>query len=111
MDGTENGLRVVHVLNDDRLFPGRSDTQIGPIPDETEPEWAVETILLHAHAGTDAIFEIKWKSGDVTWMPWHGVSQLPSIAGYLEALGIDNIDKLPMGKGVPPANDLQARGE
>ena len=33
-----------HVPNDDRLFPGRMDTQIGNTPD-TEGEWAVDRIL------------------------------------------------------------------
>ena len=46
-----------HIPNDDRLFPGRMDTQIGNNP-ETEGEWAVDRILSHAGSRMDSVFEI-----------------------------------------------------
>ena len=60
-------LLRIHLPNDDRLFPGRMDTQIGNGPG-TNDEWAVQRIRSHAGSGEDAIFEILWKSGDVTWL-------------------------------------------
>ncbi|KAF8800026.1 hypothetical protein BYT27DRAFT_6847908 [Phlegmacium glaucopus] len=65
-DVFHSSLLCIHVPNDDRLFPGRMDTQISNSP-ETEEEWAVERILSHAGSKTNSVFEIKWKSGDTTW--------------------------------------------
>ncbi|KAF8808284.1 hypothetical protein BYT27DRAFT_7050766, partial [Phlegmacium glaucopus] len=39
-------LLRIHVPNDDRLFPGRMDTQLGTTP-EADGEWAVDKILSH----------------------------------------------------------------
>ncbi|EIN03228.1 hypothetical protein PUNSTDRAFT_18945, partial [Punctularia strigosozonata HHB-11173 SS5] len=58
-------LMRVHVPNDDRLFPGRSETQVADFG-EDGGEWAIERILSHKGKGRSAIFEVKWKAGDVT---------------------------------------------
>ncbi|KDQ29992.1 hypothetical protein PLEOSDRAFT_1026991, partial [Pleurotus ostreatus PC15] len=58
-------LLCVHVPNDDRLFPGRLDTQVFEV-DDTDPEWAVEEILSHSGSRENSLFEIAWKSGDIT---------------------------------------------
>ena len=42
-DTFHSSLLRIHVPNDDRLFPGRMDTQFRASPD-TEDEWAVDTI-------------------------------------------------------------------
>ena len=53
----------IHVPNDDRLFPGRMDTQL--TSDEgTEGEWAIGRIKSYSGVRTDPIFEVQWKSGD-----------------------------------------------
>ncbi|KAF8799424.1 hypothetical protein BYT27DRAFT_7065849, partial [Phlegmacium glaucopus] len=39
-------LLRLHVPNDDRLFPGRMDTQIGE-GSTTDDEWAVDAIKSH----------------------------------------------------------------
>ena len=66
-------LLRIHIPNDDRLFPGRMDTQVtGPDDDE----WAVDKILSHHGAQTDATFEIQWKSGDITWLPYYQITHL-----------------------------------
>ena len=95
-----------HIPNDDRLFPGRLDTQIGDAPD-TEGEWAVDRILSHAGSKANTVFEIKWKSGDITWLPYYQITHLRALTEYLDLLGEKNIHKLPKGTGKPPQGDPQ----
>jgi len=73
-------LLRIHIPNDDRRFPGRQVHQLpgfGAVPSE----WAVDRILSHSGQGRDAMFEVKWKSGDVTWLQYAEVK-------HLEAMGI-----------------------
>ena len=95
-----------HIPNDDRLFPGRLDTQIGDTPD-TEGEWAVDRILSHAGSKANTVFGIKWKSGDITWLPYYQITHLRALTEYLDLLGEKNIHKLPKGTGKPPQGDPQ----
>ena len=95
-----------HIPNDDRLFPRRLDTQIGDTPD-TEAEWAVNHILSHTGLKNDSVFKIKWKSGDVTWMPYYQITYLRALNEYLDLLGVKDIHKLPKGAGNPPCDDPQ----
>ena len=92
--------------NDDRLFPGRMDTQI--IGDDgRDSEWAVDRIKSHSGSKTDAVFEIIWKSGDITWMPYYQITHLQALTDYLDLLGVSRISKLPPGPGQPPSDDPQ----
>ena len=95
-----------HIPNDNRLFPGRMGTQVGNTP-ETEGEWAVNRILSHAGSKEDSIFEIKWKSGDVTWLPHYQITHLQALTDYLDLLGINEITDLPSGSGQAPREDPQ----
>lgn len=99
-------LLRIHVPNDDRLFPGRLETQIGEV-DNLEGEWAADKITSHSGSKMDALFEVLWRSGDVSWMTYHQVAELSLLGSYFEALGIDNIQGLITGTGVPPDNDPQ----
>jgi len=102
-----SSLLRIHVPNDDRRFPGRSDDQLSQ--DETHTgEWAVERIISHVDSGTNSTFEIQWASGDVTWLPYDQISDLPALNTYLDLLGFDDISNLPKGNGEPPKNDPQA---
>jgi RNase H-like domain found in reverse transcriptase/Integrase zinc binding domain len=105
-DVFHSSLLKIHVPNDDRLFPGRMDTQIGGGTD-AEDEWAVDKILSHAGSGDDSIFEILWKSGDVTWMPLYQIKHLQALETYLELMGVENASNLITGKGKPPHEDPQ----
>jgi hypothetical protein len=105
-DVFHSSLLRIHMPNDDRLFPGRMDTQLRDNPD-SEDEWAVERIQSHAESGENSIFEMLWKSGDVTWMPLYQIKHLQAFEAYLELLGIDDASKLPTGKGKPPQGDPQ----
>ena len=105
-DVFHSSLLKIHVPNDDRLFPGRLDTQIGDGPD-TEDKWAVDVIRSHAGSGENSTFEIKWKSGDVTWMPLYQVKHLQALDAYLELMGVSDVSQLPTGKGQPPPEDPQ----
>ena len=99
-------LLRVHVPNDDQLFPGRQDSQLG-IDETTDGEWAVDRILSHTGTRDKALFEIKWKAGDVTWLPYEKISDLQALAAYFDLLGIDKISDLPKGNGTPPHDDPQ----
>ena len=94
-------LLRIHLPNDDRLFPGRLDSQIEYLG-STEGEWMIEHIRTHAGQGPGALFEILWKSGDVTWLPYEQISKSAALQDYLEALGVQRIRNLPKGPGTPP---------
>jgi len=108
--GTHNifhaALLRPHVPNDDRLFPGRLDTQLGN-SDDTEGEWAVDSIEDHVGAKEDSVFLVKWKSGDRTWLPFYQITHLNALTDYFELQGIDKIEKLQEGTGQLPSDDLQ----
>jgi hypothetical protein len=99
-------LLRIHHPNDDRLFPGRLDNQLGG-DIEPEGEWAVDRILPHFRSKLDSLFEIKWKVGDTTWLPYSEISHLQALSDYLELLGVDSISNLPLGTGKPPRDDPQ----
>ncbi|KAF8220955.1 hypothetical protein L208DRAFT_1536585, partial [Tricholoma matsutake] len=84
----------VHQPNDDRLFPGWLDTQLGS-QDAPDGEWAVEWIEGHVGARNDATFKVRWRSGDITWMPYYQIKHLHALGLYFELLGIKQIDELP----------------
>ncbi|KIM76140.1 hypothetical protein PILCRDRAFT_798107 [Piloderma croceum F 1598] len=46
-------------------------------------------------SGTDTLFELTWKSGDRTWLPYHEISHLEALTQYFKALGVTNISQLP----------------
>ncbi|PBK99301.1 hypothetical protein ARMGADRAFT_880392, partial [Armillaria gallica] len=79
-------LLHVHVPNDDRRFPGQLDTQLQETP-LAEPQWKVDSILSHHGAGEHTTFQVKWTTGDVTWMAYSEVSDLLCVTEYLDLLG------------------------
>ena len=91
-------LLWIHISNDDQLFPGWQENQLRLGP-EVEEEWAVEEVLSHHGSKGDIIFELKWKSGDITWLPSHDIAHLQVLKNYLDAQGMDQINQLPPGKG------------
>ncbi|KAJ3532569.1 hypothetical protein NMY22_g7694 [Coprinellus aureogranulatus] len=85
----------IHVPNDDRLFPGRSDDQIWEYDGEgVESEFTVDKILNHTGSGSNAKFEILWRDGDKTWLSYHKISHLTALRDYLEAMGAKDISEL-----------------
>ncbi|KAF8831165.1 hypothetical protein HHX47_DHR1000004 [Lentinula edodes] len=86
-------LLRIHIPNDDRLFPGRLETQVADFG-ETEGEWAIDHIVTHSGTRMNALFQIKWKSGDLTWLPYHQVDHLDALGDYFEAIGISDISEL-----------------
>ncbi|THU76294.1 hypothetical protein K435DRAFT_623247, partial [Dendrothele bispora CBS 962.96] len=82
-------LLRIHIPNDDRLFPGRSDSQILNKPDEApEKEWLVQEILSHIGSKELSTFEILWKSGDKSWLPYDRIAHLNALQRYLDLLGV-----------------------
>jgi RNase H-like domain found in reverse transcriptase/Reverse transcriptase (RNA-dependent DNA polymerase)/Integrase zinc binding domain/Retroviral aspartyl protease/Zinc knuckle len=104
-DVFHSSLLRIHLPNDDRLFPGRMDTQLTSV--EGDDEWAVDKLLSHHGSGTDATFEVLWKSGDVTWLPYYQITHLQALTDYMELLGVKKIARLPKGIGRPPQDDPQ----
>ena len=60
-----SSLLIIHLPNDDQLFPWRQEKQLGH-SSKIEEEWAIEEILTHHWANGDTIFKVKWKAGDIT---------------------------------------------
>ncbi len=87
----------IHHPNDDRLFPGRSESQILPL-DGLKGEWAVNKIETHSGKAPNLLFKVLWKVGDVTWLPLDHVKHLNALQDYLEAVGVSNASKLPKSK-------------
>jgi hypothetical protein len=51
---------------------------------ETDNEWQVERILSHVSHGDATTFEVKWTSGDTTWLPADQVAHLSVLTDYLD---------------------------
>ena len=92
-----------HQPNNDCLFSGRLDTQLSS-GDGTEGKWAVELIVTHAGSKEDAIFQLKWRVGDCTWLPYNQVSHLQALIDYFDLIGVKKIAELPSGTGTPPSD-------
>ena len=99
-------LLRIHIPNDDQLFLGQLDTQLGNT-DGTEGEWAIDSIIGHSGSKAEATFEIWWKTGDITWLPYYQVSHLHALQQYFDLLGIANISQLAEGRGKLPLDDPQ----
>ncbi|KAJ8592857.1 hypothetical protein M405DRAFT_690043, partial [Rhizopogon salebrosus TDB-379] len=85
-------LLRLHESNDDRRFPGRQLQQISDLG--RLEEWSVACITDHHGAGSDALFEVEYTTGDRVWLPYHEVSRLEAVGQYLEAVGAPTIKHL-----------------
>jgi hypothetical protein len=94
-------LLRIHAPNDDRLFPGRLDSQVEHLGG-TEGEWMIERVRTHAGQGLGALFEVLWKSGDITWLPYEQIAKSTALEDYLESQGAQSIRSLQRGSGKPP---------
>ncbi|KAF9441699.1 hypothetical protein P691DRAFT_623145, partial [Macrolepiota fuliginosa MF-IS2] len=91
-------LLQIHIPNDDRLFPGQTDSQIWDFEDDDDQEWMVELLeyCISEHRGsqTNALFKTEWKTRDCTWLPYHQVSHLIALEHYFELLRISGVEEL-----------------
>ena len=99
-----SSLLHIHIPSDDWLFPGRMDVAS---EDPTDDEWAVDSIESHSSSKSNAIFEVHWKSGDITWLPYYQITHLQALMDYLDLLGVTQISNLPKGVRHPPADNPQ----
>jgi len=99
-------LLRIHVPNCDTRFPGRQFDQLAAFGAADE-EWEVQKIANHSGVGEDALFELEWTNGEVTWEPYNRVKDLEAFLEYLEAMGVSDAAKLPKGAGNPPEDDLE----
>ena len=65
--------------------------------DDEEELWAVERISKHTGSRQDAMFLVKWKGGDETWLLYHQVMKLTILRDYLDAVGVSDISQLTTG--------------
>ncbi|KIK50942.1 hypothetical protein GYMLUDRAFT_143340, partial [Collybiopsis luxurians FD-317 M1] len=86
-DAFHASLLQIHIPNNDRLFPGQLETQIANFG-EINNEWAVDHIVAHSGMRTNALFQIRWRSRDLTWLPYHQIDHLDALGDYFEAIGI-----------------------
>jgi hypothetical protein len=100
-------LLRVHVPNDDRLFPGRLESQVADFTDGATSEWAADRILSHVGQGRDSILQVQWRAGDTSWVEYKRIKEIPAMLEYLEAQGAASIASLRSGTGKPPFNDPQ----
>ncbi len=73
--------------------------------EESSSKWAVEQIIGHSGSKTEALFHVKWKSGDVTWLPYKKTDHLDALSEYLDMLGIKNISQLRDSRILAPGDD------
>jgi hypothetical protein len=99
-------LLKIHVPNDDWRFPGWQMSQITGLG-EDPMEWEVDQILSHSRKGNSAQFELKWKSGDITWETLYVIKHLEALEEYLQAMGIEKMTQLPAGQGKLPEEQEQ----
>jgi hypothetical protein len=71
-------LLRIHVPSDDRLFPGRLEHQVADFDDDDQ-SWEVDRVLGHQGAGHDTMMQVRWASGDVTWLPYYQISHLKAM--------------------------------
>jgi len=67
------------------------DSQVAEFEDQ-EREWAVDKITSHKGSRSNAVFEVKWKAGDTTWLPYDRVDQLSALQDYFDVM--DYIDAI-----------------
>jgi hypothetical protein len=96
----------IHLPNNDCLFPGRLDNQVAEF-DKEEREWAVDRILSHKGTRSDAVFKVRWKSGDITWLPYEQVDHLAALQEYFDILDVGGVSELIEGDGLPPTDNPQ----
>jgi hypothetical protein len=49
----------------------------------------VDAIEDHAGSKEDAVFLVRWKSGDKTWLPYYQITHLNMLTEDFELQGID----------------------
>lgn len=92
-------LLRVHEPNDDKLFPGRLDTQVFDLED-LEGGWMAEKILSHKSVNGNLEFNILGGNGDTKWVKYDDCKDLLVVGQYLEAKGMDQ----------PETSDVSAAG-
>ncbi|KAF9234433.1 hypothetical protein BU15DRAFT_79040 [Melanogaster broomeanus] len=68
-------------------------------------EWVVDRLLSHSGKGSDAMFEVLWSTGDITWAPLREVRHLQVYDEYCEAMGMaTGVPDDKKGTRTPPSN-------
>ncbi len=54
---------------------------------------------------TDSLFKVKWKSGDVTWLPYEKADHLDTLGEYFDMLEILDVSQLRDSRAPAPEDD------
>jgi hypothetical protein len=82
------------------------ETQVSGFKD-IEHEWAIDKVVANSGKRADTIFEILWKSGDITWLPYDQISESGVLKDYFALQGIEHVSELEEGNGNRPTRDPQ----
>ncbi|KIK91350.1 hypothetical protein PAXRUDRAFT_797952 [Paxillus rubicundulus Ve08.2h10] len=85
-----SSLLWIHILNDDHLFLGHLEMQVANFS-KPKPEWAVDKVLAHYGTGKDALFEMRWTTGDITWLSYNQIVHLDALDEYLKLQDVEGI--------------------
>ncbi|KAG1731043.1 hypothetical protein EDD22DRAFT_960617 [Suillus occidentalis] len=67
----------------------------------------VDKMLSHQGTQMDMDFELLWKSGDRTWLPYSQVEHLDTLRDYFNLISIATIGELVDGNGEVPTDQPQ----
>ena len=59
----------------------------------------MDKIKNHTRTGEEALFEIVWRLGDITWMLYYQIRHLQALKDYFDLLGVANTLQLPNVRG------------
>lgn len=87
------------ILNDDNIFPHRSNLWAYTLDLSQDQEWEVDAIISHYRSNKtkknhNLHFIVAWSNGDITPEPLEIVNELQALDEYLELKGVNNIAQL-----------------
>jgi hypothetical protein len=97
-----------HYPNNDWRFPGRQLSQL-PGFGQDPAEWQISRVLSHSGCGREAVFEVQWSTGDMTWVPYVELADSAVLDEYFEAMGISRLKDLAAGPPHPAIEVSAAR--
>ena len=59
-------------------------------------------MLAHVGSKDNTIFQVRWKTSKISWLPYHQVAHLVAITDYLETIRVSSIGTLMEGNGSSP---------
>ncbi|PBK65443.1 hypothetical protein ARMSODRAFT_891955, partial [Armillaria solidipes] len=80
-------IRLYH-LNNDTIFPNRSQPDPYDFGAADDAEWFVNEIIGHRWMNRKLEFKVHWSLGDMTWELASSCNDLAALDRYLEVMGV-----------------------